>query len=135
MIVRQGGRRVLLICTGDRVVGLEPPSGKLLWEYPRPAKQMPIAIPTPAIQGDRVFLASFYEGSLMLRLKADGSGVEKVWERHGLNERQTDAIHPIISTPLFLGEYVYGVDSYGELRCLDAATGDRVWESLEAVPK
>jgi hypothetical protein len=27
------------------------------------------------------------------------------------------------------------VDSYGELRCLDLLTGDRIWESLEAVPK
>jgi outer membrane protein assembly factor BamB len=33
------------------------------------------------------------------------------------------------------GDYVYGVDSYGELRCLDARTGDRVWEDLTATPK
>jgi hypothetical protein len=33
------------------------------------------------------------------------------------------------------GDYVYGVDSYGELRCLDARTGNRIWEDLTAVPK
>jgi outer membrane protein assembly factor BamB len=27
------------------------------------------------------------------------------------------------------------VDSYGEFRCLDLHTGDRIWESLDAVPK
>ena len=27
------------------------------------------------------------------------------------------------------------MDSYGELRCLDLMTGDRVWESLDVVPK
>ena len=32
-------------------------------------------------------------------------------------------------------DHIYGVDSYGELRCLEAKTGERVWESLEAVPK
>jgi hypothetical protein len=32
------------------------------------------------------------------------------------------------------GDYVYGGDSYGELRCLALLTGDRIWESLEAVP-
>ncbi len=37
------------------------------------------------------------------------------------------------SSPLLIGEYVYGVDSYGELRCLDAKTGDRIWEDLTAV--
>ena len=40
-----------------------------------------------------------------------------------------------MSTPLIQGNYIYGVDSYGELRCLDLRTGKRIWESLEAVPK
>ena len=31
------------------------------------------------------------------------------------------------------GDYIYGVDSYGELRCLDKKTGDRVWEDDTAV--
>jgi outer membrane protein assembly factor BamB len=33
------------------------------------------------------------------------------------------------------GDHIYGVDSYGELRCLDLKTGDRVWEDLTAVPR
>ena len=41
----------------------------------------------------------------------------------------------MISTPCMEGDYVYGVDSYGELRCLDARNGDRIWEDLTAVPK
>jgi outer membrane protein assembly factor BamB len=31
--------------------------------------------------------------------------------------------------------YIYGADSYGELRCLDAKTGERIWEDLTATPK
>ena len=27
------------------------------------------------------------------------------------------------------------MDSYGELRCLEAASGDRVWENLEIAPR
>ena len=53
----------------------------------------------------------------------------------GRDEQHTDSLHSIISTPYLDGDYVYGVDSYGELRCLDAKTGDRVWERLEATPK
>ena len=41
----------------------------------------------------------------------------------------------MISTPTMEGDYVYGVDSYGELRCLDARSGNRIWEDLTAVPK
>ena len=34
-----------------------------------------------------------------------------------------------------MGDHVYGVDSYGELRCLEMTSGDRVWESDKAVPR
>ena len=40
-----------------------------------------------------------------------------------------------MATPVRFGDYIYGVDSYGELRCLDARNGDRIWEDLSAVRK
>ena len=30
------------------------------------------------------------------------------------------------------GDFIYGVCGFGELRCLDAKTGDRVWETYAA---
>lgn len=44
-----------------------------------------------------------------------------------MNERKTDALHSIIMTPFVRGGYVYGIDSYGEMRCLKLTNGDRVW--------
>ena len=46
---------------------------------------------------------------------------------------QTDGLHALITTPLIIGDYIYGVGSYGELRCLDARTGERVWETTALV--
>ena len=37
-----------------------------------------------------------------------------------------------MSTPLIKGDHVYGADGYGVLRCLDARSGDRVWENHTA---
>ena len=71
----------------------------------------------------------------MLKVSQEEVSIEKVWRRKGENENKTDSLHCMISTPIILGDYIYGVDSYGELRCLDLKTGDRIWESLEAVPK
>jgi hypothetical protein len=71
----------------------------------------------------------------MLKLLQDRLGVEQIWRRLGPDEKLTDSLHSIISTPYMAGDYVYGVDSYGELRCLDAKTGDRIWESQQAVPR
>lgn len=68
----------------------------------------------------------------MLGMRQDRLAVDKIWQRNGESERDTDALQSIISTPVFLDDYVYGVDSYGELRCLDAKTGDRLWEDLTA---
>ena len=135
IIVEQAGRRVLVAWTGDHVAGLDPASGEVYWKYPFKPAKMVINVPTPVLQGDRLFVTGFYDGSLMLRLDQNKLAVEKVWRRRGFSERQTDALHSMISTPYFEGDYVYGVDSYGELRCLEAGTGDRVWEDLTAVPR
>ncbi|HUS90332.1 MAG TPA: PQQ-binding-like beta-propeller repeat protein [Phycisphaerae bacterium] len=135
VILRQAGRRVLVCWTGDSVAGLDPNSGTVHWRHPFAPHRMVINVPTPVVSGERLFVAGFYDGSLMLRLRPDRLAVEELWRRRGRSERDTDALHCMMSTPLLLGEFVYGVDSYGELRCLDARTGDRVWEDLTATPK
>ena len=134
IIIDQAGRRVLVCWTGDQVVGLDPASGKTFWAYPFPPRKMVINVPTPVVHRNRLFLSAFYDGSLMLKLDQDEPRVEKIWRRRGASERETDGLHAMISTPYLQGDYIYGVDSYGQLRCLDARSGDRVWEDLTAVP-
>jgi len=134
VIIQQAGRRVLVCWTGDSVAGLDPAGGKVLWQHATKPAKMVINVPTPVVSGDRLFLSAFYDGSYMFRLRQDQPQVELLWSRRGESERKTDALHAMISTPVFLGDHIYGVDSYGEFRCLDAASGDRVWEDLSAVP-
>jgi len=134
IMIEQAGRRVLVCWTGDSVVGLDPTDGATLWNHPFPPKKMVLAVATPVVDADRLFLTGFYDGSMMLRLHSDKPAVDELWRRSGPSEQRTDALHSIISTPLFEDGFVYGVDSYGEFRCLDAATGDRVWMSQEPVP-
>jgi len=135
IIIEQARRRVLVCWTGDHVAGLDPASGEIYWKHPFLPKRMVINVPTPVVDQDRLFVSAFYDGSLMLRLFQDEPRVEEIWRRRGFSERMTDSLHAMISTPYLEGDYVYGVDSYGELRCLDANTGDRIWEDLTAVPK
>jgi outer membrane protein assembly factor BamB len=136
IIVEQAGKRVLVCWTGDNVVGLHPQTGEVYWQNPLKPVQMPIGASTPVTDGKRLFVSSFYDGSLMLRLTGDQTPkVEEIWRKRGLSERQTAALHSMISTPVLDGDHVYGVDSYGELRCLDADTGERIWENQQAVPK
>ena len=117
------------------MIGVAPATGKLIWEHPFPAHRMPLGVAAPVLAGDLLFITGFYDGSLLLRLDQQRPRVEEVWKRRGQNELRTDALHSIISTPLVLDEHVYGVDSYGQLRCLQLKDGERVWEDLTAVPK
>jgi outer membrane protein assembly factor BamB len=134
IIIEQAGKRVLVCWTGDNVAGLDPATGKVHWKHSFPPQKMVIGISTPVVEQDRLFVTSFYDGSLMLKLDPDKLAAEKLWKRVGRSERpgDTDALHSIIATPLAEGDHLYGVDSYGELRCLDAKTGDRLWENKTA---
>ncbi len=132
IVIEQAGRRVLVCWTGQHVAGLDPPTGKVLWAYPFPPSKMVLAISTPVVEGDHLFVTGFYDGSLMLRLNEKKPAVDKIWRRVGLDEQHTDSLQSLIGTPYMKDNYVYGVDSYGELRCLEGDTGDRVWEELPA---
>jgi outer membrane protein assembly factor BamB len=134
IVINQAGKRVLVCWTGERVVGLDFVTGKLYWQQPF-AQRMVHNIASPVFKNGYLFVSSFFDGSLLLRVNANKLAVEKLWQRRGPNEKKTDALHCCISTPVLQGGYIYGVDSYGELRCLDLQTGDRIWESLDAVPK
>lgn len=135
IITEQAGQRVLVCWTGERVVGLDPATGKLFWEHPFVPTRMVISIATPVVDANRVFVSSFYDGSLLLQLDERQLAVREVWRRLGPDEQHTDSLHSIISTPYLSGGHIYGVDSYGELRCLEAETGDRIWESQQATPR
>jgi len=134
IIIEQAGRRVLVCWTGDSVSCLDPLTGELHWRHPFTPSRMVIGIATPVFQDGYLFVSGFYDGSLLLKVDPNQLAVEKVWRRKGPSEKDTDSLHCCISTPIIQGGYIYGVDSFGELRCLDLKTGDRIWENLEAVP-
>ena len=135
IIIEQAEQRVLVCITGENVVGLNPLTGQVYWQHPFTPRKMVITIATPVLHNHYLMATSFYDGSLVVRLDPDKLAVEQVWRRIGLSERETDALHCCISTPILQGDYIYGVDSYGQLRCLDIKTGDRIWEDLTATPE
>jgi outer membrane protein assembly factor BamB len=135
IVTRQAGEQVVIVWNGDALTGLAPTTGKVLWRIEFPPGKMPIGVPTPVVEGNRVFVSSFYDGSLMVELGGPPLTATKLWSQRGSSERNTKALHCMISTPLMMDGHVFGVDSYGELRCLRADTGERVWENQTATPR
>ncbi|MBI1788764.1 MAG: PQQ-like beta-propeller repeat protein [Acidobacteria bacterium] len=120
------GRRQLIVWQPRAVVALEPSTGKVLWQEPFKI-QAGLTVATPVESGGRLLVSSFYNGSLMLDL----AGGKRLWKGSSDSEIKTDGLHSLISTPAIDGEYIYGICSYGQFRCLNARTGERVWETLE----
>lgn len=134
IIIQQNGRDVLVCWTGDNVAGVDPTDGTIRWRYGFKPLRMPIGIATPIVKDNQIFLTSFYDGSLMLRFSPDSFEVEKVWSAVGPNEKATEALQSLIGTPVWIADHIYGADSFGELGCIRASDGQRVWEDQSAVP-
>ena len=135
VVIKQAGQDILVCWTGESLSGLDPASGKVHWSHEMKPVQMPIGIATPSIEGELIYVSSFYDGSLMVRAAKDNLTSKLEWRAIGRDEKNTEALHSMIGTPIVQDGYVYGFDSYGEMRCLEAATGKRIWEDLTAVPK
>lgn len=135
MLIQQGGQDVVVCWTGESLSGLNPNTGKLHWSVSMHPRNMPIGVATPAIEGNFIFVSSFYDGSMLVRFDPSKPEAKKIWHRMGIDEKNTDSLHCMISSPLIKGDHIYGVDSYGEFRCLDLMTGDRVWEDKTVVPR
>src|SRR5262249_59752112 len=92
-----------------------------------------LTIPTPRLDGDKLFVTAFYDGPLMLKL--NGAAKPTVlWKGAGRGEQpdQTTGLHSIMPTPFLKGGYIYGVCSYRQLRCLKEDTGERVLQTDHA---
>lgn len=131
VIIEAGGRRQLIVWTPTAINSLDPETGHAFWDQPFTSKAG-LSVATPRVSGDSLFISAFYDGSLLMKLDDKQPKATKVWQRHGQNERLTDALHCLISTPMIDGDVIYGVCSYGELRALDLKTGDRLWSTFAA---
>jgi outer membrane protein assembly factor BamB len=82
--------------------------------------------------GNRLFVTAFYNGPLMIEVGPEGKSAKVIWKGKSNSEERTDGLHSIMPTPWVTETHIYGICSYGQLRCLDAKTGQRLWETRAA---
>lgn len=128
LVIEAGGVRQLVVWHPAGVVSLDPATGAVYWEQPVRA-DYGMSVATPVRSGARLFVSSFYNGALMLGLDRDRPAASVLWKSASDSELLTEALHAVINTPVIEGGHVYGICSYGQLRALDAATGERLWET------
>ena len=133
VIVTAARTRQLIAWHDSAISSLDPETGTVYWEFEW-APSNSTAVASPIVAGRLLFFTGYYQGALMLELDDDKPGAQLLWKELSESETVTENLHSLISTPVIIGEYLYGFDSHGEFRCLHARTGERVWET-QAVTK
>lgn len=134
VIAKVGAQDQLIVWHSEAVAGLRPETGEVIWKVTYPPEGKPqrpeVTVMMPRVNGDSLFVSSFYHGALMLKFEGEKASV--LWNKKSTSKSSFNAgLHALMTTPVLKDGYIYGVCGGGELRCLDAKTGERVWETLE----
>jgi outer membrane protein assembly factor BamB len=128
LVIQTGEIRQLIVWYPGAVASLDPENGKVYWQQEWRVGGSASA-PMPVQAGLNLFFTTFYDGGLMLSLDPRKVSASLMWKGKSNNELQTDGLHSTLSTPVIVGDHIYGICSYGQFRCLRVKTGERVWES------
>lgn len=131
VIIETGGARQLIVWDTEAISSLDPATGQVYWSEPFKTK-LGHAVVSPRFAEGHLLVTAFFDGSKLLRLDPARPAASVVWSIRGPNESKPEGLHGLLCTPFIEGGHIYGICSYGQLRCLKLATGERVWETLAA---
>jgi outer membrane protein assembly factor BamB len=129
-----GGQKQLVVYSGASILGMRPETGAVLWRHPYETN-FDCNVVTPLAVKDRIFVSSGENhGSVMLGLvpKGDKFDVLEIWKSQGTKS----VLRNEWQTSIYLDGFLYGFDNVGaagpvtHLTCINAATGERVWQRL-----
>lgn len=120
IIATVAGTRQIIAFMADGLIGIARADGKFLWRIP---VKTPFArhATTPVVVDDVVMIASQTAGLLGIKLTAGGDGIkaEVAWTL------KDAAIN--FSSPVTVGQHLYGLGPNKNLLCVDAKTGRQAW--------
>lgn len=120
LVVRLGGRDVLVSPGADWLYGYEPRSGTELWRMSYGELGFSV-VPRPVTAHGLLYMStSFNQPRLLaIRLAADRTAAEIAWQ-------ETKGA-PSMPSPLVVGDHLLMVSDKGIATCLDARTGKGIW--------
>lgn len=126
-MIESGGVTQLLVWHSQSLNSLDPQTGKVYWsESLQPDYGMSIAPPLKV--NDWLYVGAIKDKSMALKLATDKPDASLVWK--GTRKLGVGPSHCPIVADSEDSRFVYGVDR-GSLRCVELATGRRVWETFE----
>jgi outer membrane protein assembly factor BamB len=117
-----GGRKQLLVQTREKLAGVDPESGTVLWAREIPAFRG-MNILTPTAVGNSVFTSSYGGQSFLFNISADAQGSPM------MSEAWTNPTKGYMSSPVVINGHIYLHLQNQRFTCLDMATGETKWTS------
>ena len=118
IIITVRGKRQLIVWSDSSLTSLDPAKGHTYWRELMVTSNND-SVATPVFQGNRLLVSG-----LMIDLSADAPRF--LWPENRVPARR---ILSNTSTALLQGEYLFTAKGWGELVCLEAATGKQVWST------
>ena len=120
IVITSGGRRQLIVWTDKSLASLDPADGHIYWRELMTTSNNDDAA-TPVFRGNRLLVSG-----LMLELGGPPPAARFLWPENRVPSKR---VLSNTSTPVLEGEYIYSCKSPGELVCLEAATGRKLWST------
>ena len=136
IITPADGKRQLILWHPESINSLNPETGQVYWSHKfnkKPQVRAGMTIPTPRLDGDKLFFTCFYDGALMLKLK----GIESptvIWQGNNRSEMPdgTDALHCVMSTPIIKDGFIYGAPApTANFAASTKRPASRIWETYK----
>lgn len=115
------GKHQLLVQTREKLCGLDPANGDVLWSRPIPSTRG-MNILTPVVFGDGVFTSSYQHKSWLINVQSDGGGFRT-------DEAWSSPTPGYMSTPVVIDGHAYVHLQNQRFACLDLKTGEKKWVS------
>ena len=119
------GVRQYLFLSASSLVGLSPTDGKILWGANFPGS-VPAVCSDPVLCGDVIMASASYNvGAYFYRISKEGDTF-KAFDFHGDDQRSASHHGGIVA----VGDHFYLLTNQNGVVCVEAKTGNIVWENL-----
>jgi outer membrane protein assembly factor BamB len=125
LVVREGGREVLLVLGGERLTAHDAADGSVLWwcgGFNPAAKPNWVPVASPVLAGG-LAIVPYGRGGTLHGIRPEGTGdvtgTHRAWVREDTGS--------FVPTPAVAGGKVYLLRDRGGVQCIDPATGATVW--------
>ena len=121
LIIESPNGSEAIVNSSERIEAFDPESGKSLWQYNLPHR---FAVPMPVFHDGMIYLNRGYRSSPFLAIRPGGRG--DITNSHVAWKVGAGA--PYVSSLIHSGGLLFYVTEQGIVNCIDAKTGERVWQ-------